>query len=143
MNIAILEGTPGKWMINNSLKNNAFLLVKNIMDPNNVRGHFNAYFKNRGRNYVAINENGRMAGFAILRPNKNGTTNVLLIGTKPGRGTGRQIMNKIYNNARRRGSTKVRVIDPVNNARNFYRRLGYKNNNKNTMSRNVAKKRRR
>lgn len=127
MNYAIVEGFPGQWAINNSVKNIIFQYVKNIMDPNNARGHFNSYFKKRGRNYIAINENGKVLGFAILGPNRrSGTTRLYVIGTKPGRGVGSTLLSQIENNAQARGVHKLRIMDPVNKARSFYRHLGYK-----------------
>jgi len=144
MNYAIVEGTPGQWAINNSVKNTIFQYVKNIMDPNNQRGHFNYYFKKRGRNYIAINEQGQILGFAILGPNRRtGTTRLYVIGTKPGRGIGGFLLNQIENNARSRGVRKVRIMDPVNNARSFYQHKGYKPgkkiNGNNTMSKKLNK----
>jgi len=127
MNYAIVEGTRGQWAINNSVKNTIFQYVKNIMDPNNQRGHFNYYFKKRGRNYIAVNENGTILGFAILGSNRpSGTTRLYIIGTKPGRGIGGILLNQIENNARNRGVRKVRIMDPVNNARAFYQHKGYR-----------------
>lgn len=127
MSYAIIEGSPGRWAINNSVKNTLFSYVKNIMDPNNTRAHFNSYFNKRGRNYIAINENGKVLGFAILGPNRaSGTARLLVIGTKPGRGVGGVLLNQIENNARTRGVRKVRIMDPVNNARAFYQHKGYK-----------------
>jgi N-acetylglutamate synthase-like GNAT family acetyltransferase len=128
MNYAIVEGTPGKWAINNSVKNTIFQYVKNIMDPNNSRAHFNSYFKKRGRNYIAVNEKGQILGFAILGPNRyTGTMRLYVIGTKPGRGIGRVLLTQIENNARNRGVSKVRIVDPVFNARSFYSHMGYTN----------------
>lgn len=124
MNYAIVEGAPGQWAINNSTKNIIFEYVKNIM---NSRGHFNSYFRKRGRNYVAINENGTILGFAILGPNRaSGTSRLYVIGTKPGRGVGGVLLTQIENNARGRGVRILRIMDPVNNALPFYRHLGYK-----------------
>ncbi len=145
MNYAVVEGIPGQWAINNSIKNMIFNYVRNIMDPNNARGHFNSYFKKRGRNYVAINENGKVMGFAILGPNRaSGTTRLYVIGTKPGHGVGGLLLNHIENNARRRGVRKVRIMDPVNNARSFYQYLGYKSSKQikgnNTMTKKLNKR---
>jgi GNAT superfamily N-acetyltransferase len=145
MNYAIVEGTNGQWAINNSVKNTIFQYVKNIMDPNNQRGHFNYYFKKRGRNYIAVNERGTILGFAILGPNRpNGTMRLYVIGTKPGRGIGGILLNQIENNARNRGVRKVRIMDPVNNARAFYQHKGYKTSVKvkgnNTMKKRLNKR---
>lgn len=144
MNYAVVEGTPGQWAINNSVKNTIFQYVRNIMDPNNSRSHFNSYFNKRGRNYIAINEKGQILGFAILGPNRRtGTTRLFVIGTKPGRGVGGFLLNQIENNARSRGVRKVRIMDPVNNARSFYQHKGYKPgkkvNGNNTMYKKLNK----
>ena len=127
-NVAILEGTPGQWaIVNNSLKNTLFRYVQNIMPPNNARGHFNSYFRNRGRNYVAMNNNGAPVGFAILGPNRpTGTTRLFIIGTQPGHGFGSELLAQIENNARGRGVYKLRIMDPVGPARNFYKYMGYR-----------------
>lgn len=138
MNVAVLEGRPGQWAINNSLKNVTFNLVQNIMDPNNQRGHFNGYFLKRGRNYVAMNNKGDVVGFAILGPNKKGRVDVLLIGAKPGRGIGTKIMNQIYTNARERQVRKIRAKNTVNAAKKFYRSVGFKEKKKHTMTRRVS-----
>lgn len=127
-NVAILEGTPGQWVIiNNNVKNALFGYVQNIMPPNNARGHFNSYFRNRGRNYLALNENGTPVGFAILGPNReSGTTRLLIIGTQPGHGFGGELLAQIERNANNRGVHKLRIMDPVNNARPIYEHLGYR-----------------
>lgn len=141
MNYAVVEGKPGQWAINNSVKNTIFQYVKNIMDPNNSRAHFNSYFNKRGRNYIAINEKGQILGFAILGPNKrSGTTRLYLIGTKPRLGVGDALLAQIEQNASNRGVRKIRIIDPVNNARSFYSRMGYKNSKRNTMSKKLNKR---
>jgi GNAT superfamily N-acetyltransferase len=146
-NIGIVEGIPGQWAINNSLKNIVFEYVKNILDPNNQRGHFNYYFKKRGRNYVAINGNGTVVGFAILGPNRpSGTTRLYVIGTKPGRGVGGALLRQIENNARGRNVRKIRIMDPVNNARSFYKHFGYRSGMRikgnNTMTKRLNKQKR-
>lgn len=131
-NIAIISGGPNNWAIeNNSAKRVVLQYVKNILDPKNLQAHFNSYFKKRGRNYLAVNLNGEIVGFSILSKDKSsGTVRVLLIGTTPGRGIGRLLMNKIYNNAKNRKLSKIRIVDPVNNARGFYKTMGYVNNGK-------------
>jgi len=139
MNYAIVEGTRGQWAINNSVKNTIFQYVKNIMEN---RAHFNSYFNKRGRNYIAINENGQILGFAILGPNRRtGTARLYVIGTKPGRGVGSVLLSQIENNARGRGVRKIRIMDPVINALSFYHHMGYRPGKKisgnNTMSKKL------
>lgn len=123
-NVAVVEGTPGQWAINNSIKNTIFEYVRNIMVN---RPHFNSYFQNRGRNYIAVNNSGRVLGFAILGPNRaSGTTRLHVIGTQPGQGVGGELLSQIENNARNRGVYKLRIMDPVINARAFYEYFGYR-----------------
>ena len=123
-NVAVVEGVPGQWAINNSIKNTIFEYVRNIMAN---RAHFNGYFQKRGRNYIAVNNSGRVVGFAILGPNRaSGTTRLHVIGTQPGQGVGGEILSQIENNARGRGVHKLRIMDPVNNARTFYEYFGYR-----------------
>ena len=128
--VAVVAGSPSHLLINNSLKNIIFEYVKNILGTNNStpREHFESYFQNRGRNYITVNSSGNVTGFAILGPNIKGKkVKVHLIGAKPGMGYGRVLMEQIAANARARGLRRVVINDPVNNARNFYRRLGYTN----------------
>lgn len=145
MNVGIVEGSPGKWAINNSLKNIVFEYVKSIMDPKNRRGHFNGYFNNRGRNYIALNNKGDVVGFAILGPNRpSGTTRLYIIGTKPGMGVGGALLSQIETNAIARGVRKIRIMDPVTNARAFYELFNYKpgkkRNGNNTMVKKLSKR---
>lgn len=136
--VAVNAGSPSRWAINNSVKKIVFEYVKNILGSRTITplAHFESYFNNRGRNYLAANGEGNITGFAILGPNIKGKkVKVLLVGTKPGRGYGRVIMEQIASNARERGLRRVVITDPVANARNFYRTLGYKNDpNRGTMS---------
>jgi ribosomal protein S18 acetylase RimI-like enzyme len=128
-NVAVNAGSPSRWAINNSVKNIIFEYVKNILGTNNFtpREHFENYFLNRGRNYITVNRNGAITGFAILGPDKKGRVRVHLVGTKPGKGYGRALMAQIASNARNRGLRRVIINDPVNNARAFYKKLGYSN----------------
>ena len=137
-NVAVISGSPGQWAINNSVKNRAFRYVRNILSEPK-RNEFEWYFRKRGRNYATVNSRGKITGFAILGPNRpSGTVRLYLVGAKPGRGIGGVLMQQIENNARQRGVRKIRIMDPVNNARGFYQHLGFGPGNHNTMTKRLA-----
>jgi GNAT superfamily N-acetyltransferase len=124
-NTAVIPGEPGQWAVNNSVKNRAFRYVRNILSEPK-RNEFEWYFGKRGRNYATMGPRGKLTGFAILGPNRpSGTVRLYLVGSKPGRGVGGVLMQQIENNARQRGVRKIRIMDPVNNARGFYQHLGF------------------
>lgn len=138
-NIGIIPGAPGQWALNNSVKNRAFRYVEHILSEPK-QNEFEWYFKKRGRNYVTMNTRGKLTGFAILGPNRpSGTVRLYLIGSKPGLGIGGALMQQIENNARQRGVRKIRIMDPVNNARGFYQHLGFVPASHNTMTKRLNK----
>jgi len=124
-NVAVIPGEPGQWALNNSVKNRAFRYVQNILNEPK-RNEFEWYFRKRGRNYATMNTHGKLTGFAILGPDRpSGTVRLYLLGAKPGRGIGGVLMQQIENNARQRGLSKIRIMDPVFNAMGFYQHLGF------------------
>ena len=136
-NIAVIPGSPGQWAVNNSVKNRAFRYVQNILNEPK-RNEFEWYFRKRGRNYATMNSRGKLTGFAILGPNRpSGTVRLYLVGAKPGRGIGGVLMQQIENNARQRGVQKIRIMDPVNNARGFYQHLGFGPASRGTMTKRL------
>lgn len=141
-NTAVIPGEPGQWALNNSVKNRAFRFVQNILSEPK-RNEFEWYFRKRGRNYATMNSRGKLTGFAILGPNRpSGTVRLYLVGAKPGRGIGGVLMQQIENNARQRGVRKIRIMDPVNNARGFYQHLGFVPASANTLTKRLANTRR-
>jgi N-acetylglutamate synthase-like GNAT family acetyltransferase len=84
------------------------------------------------------NNNKTVLGFAFMAEPKYNASRLALIGTRPGKGYGKQIMNQIYKNAKANGRKKVIVLNAVGSARNFYRGQGYKprpNTSRNTYGR--------
>ena len=141
-NTAVIPGEPGQWAVNNSVKNRAFRYVRNILSEPK-RNEFEWYFGKRGRNYATMGPRGKLTGFAILGPNRpSGTVRLYLVGSKPGRGVGGVLMQQIENNARQRGVRKIRIMDPVNNARGFYQHLGFGPASRGTMTKRLASTRR-
>lgn len=139
-NIAVIPGSPGQWAVNNSVKNRAFRYVQNILNEPK-RNEFEWYFRKRGRNYATMNSRGKLTGFAILGPNRtSGTVRLYLVGAKPGRGIGGVLMQQIENNARQRGVQKIRIMDPVNNARGFYQHLGFGSASRGTMTKRLNRR---
>ena len=141
-NTAVIPGEPGQWAVNNSVKNRAFRYVRNILSEPK-RNEFEWYFGKRGRNYATMGPRGKLTGLAILGPNRpSGTVRLYLVGSKPGRGIGGVLMQQIENNARQRGVRKIRIMDPVNNARGFYQHLGFGPASRGTMTKRLTSTRR-
>jgi len=120
-NLAILG--PNK-LLDKSFRKNARRLVRETVNRNWFR---NAY-KVSNRHYVVINTGGNLVGFALI--NKNGRNvkgdlRIRLIGTNKGRGIGRLLMERIINNARKRGLKTV-TLESVPEARGFYNKMGFR-----------------
>lgn len=84
------------------------------------------------------NNNKKVLGFAFMASPKYNSSRISLIGTLPGKGYGKQIMNQIYKNAKAKGRKKVIVLNAVGAAQNFYKARGYKprpNTSRNTYGR--------
>jgi len=95
------------------------------------------------KNYLVLNNNGKtVLGFAFVQNPKNGMAYLTLIGTRQGKGYGKQIMNAIYANAKREGLKGVMIMNTVNTAQPFYSKMGYKlfapNNRRRRMLRYVS-----
>ena len=119
-NIAILG--PGKFL-DKSLRKNARALVRETID----RQWFKNEYKVANRNYIMMNTNGKLIGFALINQNhknQRGDVRVQLIGTKQGMGYGRKLLQQIINNARNRGLKTV-TLESVPEARGFYYKMGF------------------
>ena len=119
----IKRGTRNKPALKSQYENKAYEFVKGILWN---RPQFNGFLSGRWRNYALKNQ-GNLKGFAVLsEPRTNGSWVLELIGTEatPGKGYGKALMNRIKNNAARKGSKLVIIHDPVGPARGFYRKLG-------------------
>jgi hypothetical protein len=61
----------------------------------------------RNENYLLMdNNNNKVLGFAFMATPKSNSSRVSLIGTLPGKGYGKQIMNQIYKNAKAKGARR-------------------------------------
>jgi len=133
----LTRGEPGKSRFSNrNISQQAHAMVERILWH---RSNFNNYRNARNENYLLMdNNNKKVLGFAFMASPKYNSSRISLIGTLPGKGYGKQIMNKIYKNARAKGRKKVIVLNAVGSAQNFYRGRGYKprpNTSKNTYGR--------
>lgn len=120
-NLAILG--PNK-LLNRSFRSNARRLVRKTVD----RNWFKNAYKISNRNYIVIDVNGQLVGFALINKNgKNlkGDLRIRLIGANKGRGIGRLLMERIINNARKRGLKTV-TLESVPEARGFYNKIGFR-----------------
>ena len=100
--------------------------AKQLLPSENITLHSAlkfAFKSPRNRNYAVYN-NGNFVGFALLTPN-NKTLNLNLIATKPKRGYGKVLMNKIKANARANGFHHINLY-AVNNAVEFYTKQNFK-----------------
>lgn len=98
-----------------------------ILSPAYVFSRLRNVGRQSVRNYAALNRNSKnLKGFAIISnsPSRNNRT-VNVIATVPGQGTGRLIMQKIIQNAKRNGKTKV-TLHAVKTAIPFYEKIGFK-----------------
>lgn len=122
----LTRGTKGasRFAGNMSVRNQAYALVENIFYS---RDNFSKYRRDRYANYLLMNNNNKtVLGFAFLEKPKYNAARVALLGTVPGKGYGKQIMNRIYKNAKAEGYKKVIVLNAVRKAQPFYQKIGYK-----------------
>jgi hypothetical protein len=101
------------------------------------RGPFNSYRRDRNKNYLLMNNNGKtVLGFAFVKGPRygNGMNHLTLLATKQvynnnGKkvrtGYGSNIMNAIYKNAENGNRKGVYVNDIVRRALGFYKKKGY------------------
>ncbi len=104
-------------------KNAAYNLVKDVVVN---RHHLNTFIKNARRVYKLRNNNGVLQGFAFLGNNNpmRGEVILQLIGTAPGKGYGRALMEHIQHKAFGRNIKTIVIHEPVAQARKFYTRIG-------------------
>ena len=120
----LTRGKPGQSRFPKNIRNQAYEMVKNILWSEN---NFIDYEANRYENYLLMNNNNKkVLGFAFMADPKYNAARIALIGTLPGKGYGKQIMNRIYRNAKANGHKKVIVLNAVGPAQNFYKARGYK-----------------
>ena len=120
-NVAILG--PNR-LLNKSLRKNARRLVRETIN----RNWFRDAYKFSNRHYTVTNATGQLVGFALINKNhrnQKGDMRIRLIGTNKGRGIGRMLMERIINNARKRGLKTV-TLESVPEARAFYNKMGFR-----------------
>ena len=108
------------------------------------------YISNANRLYAIADNNRKFRGFATVVKKPNALSlELIAVNTNrtkriPGqRGWGTRLMNEIKNNAKKMGFKRVIVHNPVWNAKNFYKKLGYNNismtsGGTNRMARNLS-----
>jgi len=110
------------------VRNDAYRIFRNSIGTG--YRYFLNQVQNSNRNYFIWNNNTKQvlgAAFVYLPKNK-GMVQLSLIGTKKGQGYGKQIMNAIYNNAKKEGYKGVKATNVVLQAEGFYQKMGLKYN---------------
>lgn len=106
-------------LLNWSYRNNAWQLAQNTINENWFK---NSYNKST-RHYIMV-RGSELIGFALMGNNKNKDVKIRLISTKSGHGFGRNLMERIINNARNRNLSTISLYS-VPEARGFYLKLGF------------------
>ena len=119
----LLRGKPRhSYLESANYKDQLYQLVQGVLHN---KGDLKDYIKKRTRNYLLVNNNGStVLGFATMK-NKAGINRLDLIGTLPGRGYGKIIMNAIRADAKKKRIPAVNILNAVGPARPFYRKQGY------------------
>lgn len=115
----ITRGTAAKPALRKSHEDAAFNLVRGILRNN--RSNFNVYLRKRIGNYI-IKNNGAFKGFAFLEKHKTDPSAIMLvlIGTEPGKGYGRALMNRIVADVKRNRYRRLVIHDPLPRVKKFY-----------------------
>ena len=120
---------------NSEIQNRAFQLIHNSIGTR--RQYFMSELGYSNRTYLLLSNKykGGVNGFAFVQlPENKGMVELTLIGTRQGLGYGKQIMNAIYNNAKKEGYKGVTAKNVVLSAEGFYRKMGYKYNGRHSYS---------
>ena len=118
----ILSGVNA--IANNSTKNNARKMIQNTVSNR----YFNYQWDTRNRrgSYSMWN-NGNFVGFALVNKfTKPGSWKVKLIGTIPGKGYGRQLMDSIKEDAKHDKKARFLRLNSVRPAIGFYQKQNFK-----------------
>jgi len=94
-----------------------------------------SYLNKSSRRYAVLDNAGRFRGFAAVKNYPNHLQlELIAANTRPNKrppagqpGWGTRLMNAIKNNAKKLGLKRVVVHDPVENAREFYRKRKFNN----------------
>lgn len=99
--------------------------LQQIINSRKLYVNLNGFLENRNKNYnyTIWNNNHKMAGFALLKPNKN-ELNIEFIVTKAGtKGYGKALINKIKINSK--NTFNKLKLTSLPSARNFYIKQGF------------------
>jgi ribosomal protein S18 acetylase RimI-like enzyme len=116
----------GLATMNNSVKNVAKGFISGAVNSN----YFNDLWKTRNKasNYTVMSmdpaTNGAVVGFAIVSRKDPDFHKIELIGTKPGGGIGKRLVEQIKQNSLRAGALAVE-LNSVTTAKGFYEKLGF------------------
>ena len=109
-----------------TMGNNSKETAKSFIGEAVNDGYFNDLWKTRNKrsNYSVMGKNGSIVGFAILSRKDPHFHKIELIGTKPGGGIGRRLVNQIKENSLKDGALAIE-LNSVTTARGFYEKLGF------------------
>jgi ribosomal protein S18 acetylase RimI-like enzyme len=116
----------GLATMNNSVKNVAKGFISGAVNSN----YFNDLWKTRNKasNYTVMSmdpaKNGAIVGFAIVSRKDPHFHKIELIGTKPGGGVGKRLVEQIKKNSLQAGALAVE-LNSVTTAKGFYEKLGF------------------
>jgi N-acetylglutamate synthase-like GNAT family acetyltransferase len=119
--------------------------IYNLVKNNISAGWFWDMIRNkrRGNNYALHNASGNLAGFAVMGknlPNLGGSTYIFLIGARPGRGYGSQLLARIIQDAKKRKLHYIFLEPTEERVRVWYRRFGFTNISNDLMVLNLKRK---
>jgi N-acetylglutamate synthase-like GNAT family acetyltransferase len=126
MNITLYG--PGRRLKPDMYNNVLHFMRPSITNRNYILKILGNMNMNGAKNYVMLNKNGKLHGFAIIRK-YDGIMVLDLIGANRGKGYGRQMMERIINNAKKKGVETI-FLNSVPSAVNFYKKFGFTGNTK-------------
>ena len=109
-----------------SLNNSSRFRAKSFIQNTVLNSYFNKKWdkRNRNMNYSVWNENGKFAGFALVKK-RTSSWKIELIGVDPHKGIGSQLLRQIVTNAKKQGVQFI-TLDSVSTAVPFYEKKGFK-----------------
>jgi len=129
----------GLATMNNSVKNIAKGLISGAVNSK----YFNDLWKTRNKasNYSVMSMDpattGAIVGFAIVSRKNPYFHKIELIGTKPGGGIGKRLMEQIEENSKKAGAMAIE-LNSIDGAEGFYKKLGFKSIGKTMTSRGAV-----
>jgi ribosomal protein S18 acetylase RimI-like enzyme len=119
--------------LNNTVRPRAKSMIQNTV----LNSYFNKKWdkRNRDMNYSAWNENGKFAGFALIKK-RSSSWKIELIGVDPRKGIGSQLLKQIVSDAKNKGVQFI-TLESVSTAVPFYEKKGFKKTKGFSMKLNV------